>query len=275
VVFDPRDPATIFLSDNRQIYQTTDGGKNLAQLLGPQQPWWDSDLVGPQFDSKSPATLYFGSYRSADGGEDWDRLGLDPIALAIDPQNPDTLYGAPQTAIDLWSTSVTQFRSRVQKSMDGGKSWTALGREWQAYYISALAVDPRNSGVIYAETAGFQCDFMDCPNDYFDPSSDLARDNLGLFQSTDGGANWTKLNLPDYRVYPAYPRFLGLDPQGAIYVQTATKLLRSADNGTTWIEVTTSGLRGLVTVLAFDAQDANHLFAGTAQAGVFEIHLAN
>jgi hypothetical protein len=262
------------LSDLREIYQTTDGGKSLVQLLGPQQPWWDSDIVGPQFDSKSPATLYFGSYRSADGGANWDKLGIDPIALATDPQNPDTLYGAPQTAINLWQTSVTELRSHIQKSMDGGKSWTAVGREWQGYYISALAVDARNSGVIYAETAGFQCDFMDCPADYFDPNSDLAHNNLGLFQSTDGGATWTKLNLPDYRVYPAYARFVGLDPQGTIYVQTTTKMLRSTDGGNTWNEVTTAGLRGFLTVLAFDPHDANHLFAGMGQAGVFEIHLA-
>src|SRR3989442_13330004 len=84
----------------------------------------------------------------------------DVYALAIDPQNPATLYAGPQ--------------GRVLKSADCGASWfpadaglprTSVG---STVLMQGLAVDPRNSLVLYVAT------------------------NYGLFKSIDGGGGWTE-----------------------------------------------------------------------------------
>lgn len=55
--------------------------------------------------------------------------------------------------------------------------------------------------------------------------------------------------------------------------------MRSMDGGATWNALPTAGLSSGVSVLAFDPQNSNHLFAGTgggfglAGGGVFEITL--
>jgi hypothetical protein len=49
--------------------------------------------------------------------------------------------------------------------------------------------------------------------------------------------------------------------------------VRSMDGGATWNALPTAGLSSGVSVLAFDPQNPNHLFAGTG-GGVFEITLA-
>jgi hypothetical protein len=71
---------------------------------------------------------------------------------------------------------------------------------------------------------------------------------------------------------------VGIDQNGTVYA-TATGsqsgLFRSQDGGVTWNVLPTNGLPGGggASVLAFDPQNPNHLFAGTG-AGVFEITLA-
>jgi hypothetical protein len=45
------------------------------------------------------------------------------------------------------------------------------------------------------------------------------------------------------------------------------------DGGATWNALPTAGLSSGVSVLAFDPQNLNHLFAGTGGGGVVEITL--
>jgi len=48
-----------------------------------------------------------------------------------------------------------------------------------------VAVDPTKSDTIYAEAGGIQDDFADVPEGYYDPDSELARNNCCLFRSDD------------------------------------------------------------------------------------------
>ena len=87
---------------------------------------------------------------------------------------------------------------------------------------------------------------------------------VGPFKSTDGGATWVKLDGVS---------LLGFDQLGTVYANTPAGVARSQDHGATWNPLPTAGLISGIGVLAFDPQNPNHLFTGTA-AGVFEITLA-
>jgi hypothetical protein len=191
--------------------------------------------------------------------------------LAIDPRNPDTLYAS----VDSWNESALAIHSRISKSLDAGRTWSSLERDWHGYLVTALAVDPTNPEVLYVETGGIQDDFADVPDDYYDLNSELARSGCCFFRSDDGGAHWVKLEVPDYYVYSGgYKRFMGLDSAGAIYVQEFPNILRSLDRGNTWTRVVTTGLRAPLSGLAFDPQDAKHIFAATIGGGIFEMVFA-
>src|SRR5512139_2694471 len=73
-------------------------------------------------------------------------------ALAIDPSNPATLYGATGGG--------------VFKSTDSGATWAAASTGLTNLNVSALAINPTNPATLYAGTGG------------------------GVFKSTDSGATW-------------------------------------------------------------------------------------
>lgn len=262
--YDPGDPKTAYLNSGG-LCATRDGGASWKQLLPPQHATY-LPVPGPLTDSQG--AIYYGNLKSSDHGASWKEIGMRPGVLGIDPRNPDTLYGAP----DSWNDNALAIHSQLSKSVDGGMTWTPLERDWHGYLLTAVAVDPTIPATVHVESGGIQDDFADVPEDYYDPDSALARDNCCLFRSDDGGANWVRLDVPAYSVY--HGGFLGVDPRGTIYVKTVKGLLRSLDRGNTWSPVTTAGLRAAISSIGFDPLDPNHLFAGTYGGGVFETILA-
>jgi hypothetical protein len=97
-----------------------------------------------------------------------------------------------------------------------------------------------------------------------------------VYKSADGGATWTKLDLPGVPADHPVVSLLGIDPQGGHYVWVLAQasLIRSQDGGATWSALPTIGLPSGVTALAIDPQNPDHLFAGTGGADVFEITLS-
>jgi hypothetical protein len=79
-----------------------------------------------------------GSETAWAGINEWTSIGPDGgsiQALAIDPQNPGTVYAS------------TQFN--VYRSTDGALSWAKTGFTGHA---NSLVIDPRNSDTVYAPT---------------------------------------------------------------------------------------------------------------------------
>jgi photosystem II stability/assembly factor-like uncharacterized protein len=67
--------------------------------------------------------------------------GLTVSTLAVDPQNPRTVYAGT-------------YGRGVFKTTDGGTSWSAVNSGLTTLSVNSLAIDPQNPNTIYAGTGG-------------------------------------------------------------------------------------------------------------------------
>jgi hypothetical protein len=134
-----------------------------------------------------------GLFKSTDAGGSWNALGSfgHVNTLAIDPQNPTTLYASGGGD------------DGVFKSTDGGATWTEVNSGLPEIYlnlayqytVSSIAIDPQTPSTIYAGTGA------------------------GVFRSTDGGATWGAVNAG---LTALDVTTLAIEPQdgGAVYAGT-------------------------------------------------------
>jgi len=181
------------------------------------------------------ALVWLGGPRSADAGVDvWTLTGPPSgtiLALAIDPQNPATLYAAVSRDSVFPNSAVTG----VFKSTDGGATWGATGL---TIPTSSLVIDPLTPTTLYA--AG----------------------SSGVFKSADGGGTWSAVNsgLPT----PSLVRHLAIDPQTptTLYASRSSDgIYKSTDGGGTWV---TTGLTIRTnSVVAIDPLTPTNLYAAS------------
>jgi photosystem II stability/assembly factor-like uncharacterized protein len=181
----PQDPATIYAGTDAGVFTTTDAGANWSAVNAglPFAPYGHLPVSILALDPQASGTIYIVDagwqdiFKSTDGGASWaPTLAREPgglvvrgarlntNALAIDPRNPRTLYVAGS-----YGQSGQGSGTGVIKSTDGGVSWTEVDSGLPGY-VNALAIDPQNSGTLYAGSGS------------------------GVFRSTNGGANWDPLN---------------------------------------------------------------------------------
>lgn len=154
----------------------------------------------------SPAEA--GVFRSQDGGETFRRLGLTPEQLGpyatnvtVDPSASSTIY-------------VNTFNGNF-KSVNGGRTFTAINNGWRAAIIRAIAFDHRNDpnlylatdhGIMRTRTRGHHYERVPGPralNDTrllaiapSDPNMILAATRAGaLYRTLDGGQSWTQSSV--------------------------------------------------------------------------------
>jgi len=163
--------------------------------------------------------------------------GGDIRALAINPQNPTTLYAGVRAA-------------GVFKSTNGAYSWAAANAGLGNESVFALAIDSKNPETLYAGT-----------------------DGGGVFKSSDGGASWSAVNTG---LGNLYVRSLAYDSQnpGTIYVGTMSAAYKSINGGDSWFPIITlgPGIRG-VYALAIDPKNPLTVYAGIngdGNGGVFK-----
>jgi photosystem II stability/assembly factor-like uncharacterized protein len=262
VAVDPQDPATVYAGTLRGIYKSTNAGANWRASL-TQTPRDDRIYsgMGLAVDPQHPATVHAITashgdrsvyesliYRSQDSGRTWPRpsqvqaVEVPEIPgatvddawpappLAIDPLNPDTLYAGGLG---------------VHRSVDGGKTWRKAGLPRSP--VLALAVDPKETAVVYAGT------------------------DAGLFKSTNAGASWQPLQgaLDDVRI-----EALAVDPEyrQTVIAGTDQGVFWSTDGGDRWRRFTHLPPRTF-DALAMD-RSAGLLYAGANGGGIYELELA-
>ncbi len=194
-------------------------------------------------------TFYFGAvnggiWKTTDAGVVWtpifDGQKVASIgALAVAPSNANIIYaGTGETDIRSDLSSGTG----VYKSVDGGRTWTHIGLD-DTRQISRIVVDSRNSNVVYVGALGHA----------YGPNEER-----GVYQSTDGGAHWTKVldqgpetGVSDLALCSGNPQLLFAGtwhtwrPPWSAYATVdgpGSGLFRSQDGGKTWSRLNGSGL---------------------------------
>ncbi|GAB5527563.1 MAG: hypothetical protein Roseis2KO_54350 [Roseivirga sp.] len=171
-----------------------------------------------------------GVYKSTDEGKSWEFIGLPEAgqigAVEIHPDNPDLVYVA----------AIGQpFRANPERGLfkteDGGKSWKKILYHSDTIGVVDMEFAPDDPNTIYAGLWRGERK----PWTIISGSSEG-----GVYKSTDGGDNWTKLTngLPakligkiDFAVSAANPDVVyanieASDDQGGLY--------RSDDRGASW-----------------------------------------
>lgn len=201
------------------------------------------------------------------------------FCLAIDPQNPATIYagtlgggvfrsddrGAGWTATNSGLTS-TDVRSLaidpltpsvlyaatsgggVFRSTDRGGNWAQVSNGLASLYVLAMAIDPLTPSTLYAATAG------------------------GVFRTLDRGATWTPASSG---ISSTDVRCLAVDPvvPTTLYAATSRGVFLSSDQGMSWISMN-SGLGNLnACALVIDPTNPAAIYVGTRGAGVFRMDL--
>src|SRR6185437_10947212 len=94
--------------------------------------------------------------------------------VVIDPKNSSVLWlGTGENA----SQRSAHFGDGVYKSTDAGKNWQRMGLPLSEH-IGQIAIDPRNSNVVYVAAQGPLWS---------------AGGERGLYKTTDGGATWNRV----------------------------------------------------------------------------------
>ena len=199
-----------------------------------------------------------GVFRSADGGDSWERVlfrdeRTGAIDIVIDRNNPDVLYASLWEAFRKEHTmSSGGPGSGMFKSVDGGTTWTEITRnpgmppEGVVGRIG-VAVSSANSSRVYAL---------------------FEHDDGGLFRSDDGGDSWELINDERrirQRAFYYTHVFADHHDEDVVYVQN-TSFFRSTDGGATY-EVINNGTHGDFHDFWIDPDDPAHGVVGNDGGG--------
>jgi hypothetical protein len=305
IAIDPSNPSAIYVGTGEEnfnydayfgagILKSTDGGATWTHISGPFASPYGSGpdqggayigalAVSPSNSSLVLAAAYFASsssasglYISRDSGQTWSQALSGPPATSIvfDPTNGNVAYAA----FTDWG---------VYKTTNAGLSWSpenGAAPHTLTFLNSlriSLAIDPKNSGTLYAAVASM-------------PDSKGSITVMGFFKTVDGGANWTAIWTPTTSASPTFPstycdpsdepgqcaydNVVAVDPgSSSVFIGGSAEgsapgvgvVWRSEDGGSSWTDTdpppssaSTQALHPDVHAIAF-AADGSRMYVGT------------
>ena len=235
---DPADNSILYIATHGDFYQSISGGPpvKVDKMRADYMAFNAPPVPGiPLYASGHPSTGgNTGLIKSNDGGITWEHVSnvieppVDFHAMAISKQNPEMIIGFDSGARGLF------------KTVDAGKTWETL--EYPEY-ISALAISPNDSELIFAGTG------------------------KGIFKSGDGGKIWIQLDVhKDLTVFA-----LAFDDSGKLFASIKSLgLVRSDNLGESWEELDAVDLT--ITSITPDSQNDELYVAGYSSGGFQEVY---
>lgn len=232
---DPSDHDILYIAAHGDFYQSIRNGPpvKVDKIRADYMAFNAPPVPGiPLYASGHPSTGgNMGLIKSSDGGVTWETVSkvLEPAvdfhAMAISKQNPKMIIGFDSGARGLF------------KTVDSGNTWEQLE---PPEYISALAISPNDSELIFAGTGN------------------------GIFKSDNGGQTWIHLNT--YQGLDVFA--LAFDDDEKLFASVKTfGIVQSNDLGKSWEDMQNVDLT--VTSIAADSQ-ANELYIGGFSSGGFQ-----
>jgi photosystem II stability/assembly factor-like uncharacterized protein len=235
MAIDARDPDVVYAA-RRGILRSADAGVSWAHVGKGIN---DMFLTTIAIDPLAPSTVYANAYfqhilKSTDDGQSWTPIATPAVGnrLVIDPVTPSRLYA---------------FRSRLQRSDDGGLSFTNA-----------------DAGIVDGQ--GMQANVDDMAIVARAPMTLYAASDAGVFRSADGASSWQRRSqgLPEGKTGPIAAAH---DDATTIYLWTIQGLFVGRDAADGW-SAPPPGLQGQATALVVDPLVGATAYAAT-ESGVF------
>ena len=276
----PGDQLTLWVgSAGGGVWKSANGGLTFKPVFDEHT----QSIGAIKVDPSNPDTIWVGTgeswtrnsvsvgdgvYRSSDGGESWDHVGLEDseriARIVVDPKSSNTVWVCATG--HLWNANAER---GVFKTTDGGKSWRKVLFVDEDTGCSDLAVDPQDPQILYAGMWQFR------RSPAFFTSGGPGS---GLYRSTDGGESWARLSdgLPSGELgriavatAPSRPSIVY-----AVVEAKETALYRSNDLGEHWKRLSTSMIVQArpfyFAALAVDPTDFNTVYKVGMGLGVSE-----
>ena len=224
------------------LWKSNDAGTTFKPLFD-KQPTLSIGSV--KVDPNDPKTIWVGTgeswtrnsvsvgagvYRSKDGGETWQLMGLENTEriarIVINPKDSNSVYVCAPG--HLWNSNSDR---GVFHTTDAGKTWNKVLYVDDNTGCADLAMDPENPQMLFAG----MWQFRRKPYSFASggPGS-------GLYKSSDGGGHWKQLKtgLPN-GMLGRIALAVAPSKHNVVYAMVEAKrtaLYRSDDSGETWAE---------------------------------------
>ncbi len=241
----PDNPAVIYVAGSTGgVFKTTNNGvtwRPIFDQAGPTLSIGDMAIApsdpliiwvgtGESNGEQQAGSLGNGVYRSLDGGETWEHMGLGDTRfihrIAIHPKNPEIVFvAAPGRR---WGPNEER---GLYRTLDGGLTWEKVLYINEDTGVVEVAMED-NGRVLYA--AAYQRRRHAWGNLTGGPHS-------GIYRSMDGGSTWEKLGggLPE-GVLGKIAIAIAKSSPNVVYAAIADSeggLYRSEDRGSSWTRV--------------------------------------
>jgi photosystem II stability/assembly factor-like uncharacterized protein len=205
IAIDPRNPFIFYVGlGHGGVFKTNDNGVTFNPIFDKQSmlsigavaiALSDSDVIWVgtgEANDRNSSDWGDGVYRSTDGGEKWQNVGLKnsrTIArIVVDPKKPEVAYVAAMG--NLWTDGGER---GLFKTTDAGKTWKlilkAAAPQDARTGCGDVIIDPTNPQILYAALYARQRTPWSFNSG---PSVTGGEDVGGIFKSTDGGSTWKK-----------------------------------------------------------------------------------
>jgi len=229
LAIDPSNPSVLYSGGGDGVYKSTDGAVSW-QAANTGIPGYFPTIgeLAVSRDGGVVLAARWGSpyqlYRSTDNGGAWTPVSGLPDstirAIAFDPDDDTTVYAGP-------------YGFGLYKSTDAGVTWAPSTGLIASFTVDALAIDPLNSGTVYAG---------------------MTSSGYGVYKSSDGGATWMDIKGTP-QVYALVP-----DPahQGTLLAAGSDGVWKTTGPAVTFdAPLDISQTSGMISTMAASAIDAN------------------